>query len=63
MPMKKSKNAHKKIYDIISQYHNQDGFTTITTEELRKRTENVSVSLRKDVEKIIQKEMENNIQN
>lgn len=59
MPMMKNENPHKKIYDIISKYHNQDGFTTITAEELGKRTENVDESLKKEARNVVQKEMGN----
>ena len=57
MPMKKGENTHKKIYDIIREYHNQDDFTTITTEEIGKRTQKVDEKLKKEAQEIIDNEM------
>lgn len=55
--MKREENPHKKIYDIIKKYHNQDDFTTITTEEIGKRTKNVDEKLKKEVQEIINEKM------
>lgn len=57
MPMRKGRNMHKKIYDIIKGYHNQNDFTTITTEELGARVMGADENLKKEVQDVLQKEM------